>query len=170
MTGETIRYTHIDSSVGRVLVAASTRGLCYLGLEAKMPLDAERVRDQYFPGAVFMHDDMLAYYGKDIAIWLSGDEWSLPALDLRGTPFQQAVWKALKSIPRGEVRTYSDIARAIGKPDAVRAVANACGSNPVSLLVPCHRVVRTGGGLGGYAWGIDLKEELLAREKLKVAA
>ena len=83
----------------------------------------------------------------------------------RGTDFQRRVWDELRRIPRGETRTYSDIARAIGAPAAVRAVGSACGANPVALVVPCHRAVRTDGGLGGYAWGLQRKERLLENEK-----
>jgi AraC family transcriptional regulator of adaptative response/methylated-DNA-[protein]-cysteine methyltransferase len=86
-------------------------------------------------------------------------------LDIRGTVFQRRVWETLRRIPRGETRTYQDIARAIGAPRAVRAVGSACGANPVSLAVPCHRAVRTDGGLGGYAWGLQRKRKLLAIEK-----
>src|SRR5205085_3881727 len=86
-------------------------------------------------------------------------------VDIRGTVFQRRVWEALRRIPRGETRTYSEIARAIGAPAAVRAVGSACGANPVALVVPCHRAVRADGGLGGYAWGLPLKEHLLEIEK-----
>ena len=86
-------------------------------------------------------------------------------LDIRGTVFQRRVWEALRRIPRGQTRTYSDIAREIGAPAAVRAVGSACGANPVALVVPCHRAVRTDGGLGGYAWGLGVKKRLLEIEK-----
>ena len=86
-------------------------------------------------------------------------------MDIRGTVFQRRVWRALSRIPRGETRTYAQIARAIGNPAAVRAVGSACGANPVALVVPCHRAVRTDGGLGGYAWGIGRKKRLLELEK-----
>ncbi len=85
-------------------------------------------------------------------------------LDLVGTPFQLAVWRALCAIPAGQSRTYSEIAAAVGSPRAVRAVGQACGDNPVAVLVPCHRVLRKGGSLGGYYWGLDKKRELLQRE------
>ena len=88
---------------------------------------------------------------------------SLP-LDIRGTAFQQQVWRALQKIPAGRTRSYAEIARSIGRPDATRAVGSACGANPVALVVPCHRVVQTGGGLGGYRWGIKRKRELLDAE------
>jgi AraC family transcriptional regulator of adaptative response/methylated-DNA-[protein]-cysteine methyltransferase len=86
-------------------------------------------------------------------------------LDIRGTVFQRRVWEALRRIPRGETRTYGEIARQIGAPAAVRAVGSACGANPVALVVPCHRAVRTDGGLGGYAWGLGVKKRLLEIEK-----
>ena len=86
-------------------------------------------------------------------------------LDIRGTVFQRRVWDELRRIPRGETRTYREIARAIGAPAAVRAVGSACGANPVALAVPCHRAVRTDGGMGGYAWGLLRKRKLLALEK-----
>ncbi len=86
-------------------------------------------------------------------------------LDIRGTVFQRRVWEALRRIPRGETRTYGEIAREIGAPAAVRAVGGACGANPVALVVPCHRAVRTDGGLGGYAWGLTVKRRLLELEK-----
>jgi AraC family transcriptional regulator of adaptative response/methylated-DNA-[protein]-cysteine methyltransferase len=85
-------------------------------------------------------------------------------MDARGTAFQLRVWTALRSIPRGETRTYSQIAELIGQPQAARAVARACAANPLALLVPCHRVVRSDGGLGGYRWGLDLKKALLETE------
>jgi AraC family transcriptional regulator of adaptative response/methylated-DNA-[protein]-cysteine methyltransferase len=88
-------------------------------------------------------------------------------LDIRGTVFQRRVWDELRRIPRGETRTYREIARAVGAPAAVRAVGSACGANPVALVVPCHRAVRTDGGLGGYAWGLGRKKKLLALEKKK---
>ena len=92
-----------------------------------------------------------------------GSEPSVP-LDPIGTEFQMRVWNALRRIPRGETRSYADIARAIGSPDAVRAVGAACGANPIALFIPCHRVVRSNGALGGYRWGLDLKRALLKRE------
>ena len=102
--------------------------------------------------------------------FLSGDATlvKLP-LDIRGTVFQQRVWAALRRIPRGQTRTYRDIAIAIGKPAAVRAVGSACGANPVALVIPCHRAVRTDGGMGGYAWGLERKVKLLGIERKRGA-
>ena len=87
-------------------------------------------------------------------------------LDVRATAFQWKVWRALQAIPAGETRTYSEVARSIGQPSAARAVARACATNPVCLVVPCHRVVQTGGGLGGYRWGVRRKRALLAKESV----
>ena len=92
-----------------------------------------------------------------------GEAFELP-LDIQGTVFQHKVWQALRQIPPGATRTYREIAEALGQPTATRAVANACGANPVAVAVPCHRVVRTDGGLGGYRWGIERKRALLERE------
>ena len=102
--------------------------------------------------------------------FLSGDATlvKLP-LDIRGTVFQQRVWAALRQIPRGQTRTYKDIAIAIGQPAAVRAVGSACGANPVALVIPCHRAVRTDGGMGGYAWGLERKVKLLGIERKRGA-
>jgi AraC family transcriptional regulator of adaptative response/methylated-DNA-[protein]-cysteine methyltransferase len=86
---------------------------------------------------------------------------------VQATAFQWKVWRALQRIPEGETRAYADVARAIGKPEAVRAVARACAANPVALVVPCHRVVRSDGGLGGYRWGVERKKQLLARENTR---
>ena len=100
-----------------------------------------------------------------VEAFLSGDATltKLP-LDIRGTVFQQRVWAELRQIPRGETRTYKQIAAAIGAPKAVRAVGSACGANPVALVIPCHRALRTDGGLGGYAWGVKRKSALLGLE------
>jgi len=105
---------------------------------------------------------------KGIVEFLQGDaNLAKVPVDIRGAVFQRKVWNELLRIPRGETRTYAEIARAIGAPDAVRAVGSACGANPVALVVPCHRAVRTDGGLGGYAWGLPRKKKLLALEKKK---
>ena len=93
------------------------------------------------------------------------EQWKDLPLDIRGTVFQKRVWSALRDVPAGETATYADIARRIGQPDAVRAVANACGSNKIALFVPCHRIIRSDGGLGGYRWGTDRKALILEGER-----
>ena len=96
-------------------------------------------------------------------LFRSGDHAHIP-LDVKGTAFQEAVWQALRRIPLGETRTYAQLAAAVGNPGAVRAAGSANGANHVSVLIPCHRVIRTDGSLGGYAWGLDIKQKLLERE------
>ena len=96
---------------------------------------------------------------------MAGHEAERLPLDVRGTTFQWRVWEALQRIPKGSTRTYAEIARELGQPSAARAVARACASNPLALVIPCHRVVRGDGGLGGYRWGIERKRELLEREE-----
>lgn len=163
--GQRIAYGFADTSFGRVMVAATGRGVCALrfGPDGET-LDGLR---QEFPRAdLERSDDGVAPYLAAIQEHLMGQKQGLDiALDLRHTPFQQRVWEALRSIPYGEVRSYSEIARMIGEPGSVRAVARACASNPVALAVPCHRVIRADGSLSGYRWGRERKEALLDQER-----
>ena len=164
--GESIRYAVFTLPIGRTLVAATSRGLCAVKLgedEAKL----RRLIGEEFSAAELIEDPAaLGEIRDSIASFLSGEgDLSRVPVDIRGTVFQRRVWRALSRIPRGETRTYAQIARAIGNPAAVRAVGSACGANPVALVVPCHRAVRTDGGLGGYAWGIARKKRLLELEK-----
>ena len=161
--GMSIRYAVAASPVGRVLVAATERGICAVTLgddDARLVADlrAEFPRAGIEPGAA---GDWVEAIVASIAG--GGDLRSVP-LDLRGTAFQQRVWRALRDIPRGRTASYADVARAIGRPGAARAVAGACARNRVALLVPCHRVVRGGGEPGGYRWGEERKRALLAAE------
>jgi AraC family transcriptional regulator, regulatory protein of adaptative response / methylated-DNA-[protein]-cysteine methyltransferase len=164
--GETIRFTVVPSDLGRVLVAATDRGVCSVALgDDAEPLEAA-LRGE-FPGAAIVRDDAaLAALVDEVGRAAAGEAGraALP-LDLRGTAFQLRVWDALRAVPRGRTRTYSELAAAIGAPRAVRAVARACASNPVALVVPCHRIVRGDGGMGGYRWGLDRKRALLERER-----
>ena len=114
-------------------------------------------------------DDELRGWAGAVVARLAGDEAERVPLDVRGTAFQWRVWEALQRIPRGETRTYAEIARELGQPSAARAVARACASNQLALVIPCHRVVRGDGGLGGYRWGIERKRELLEAEKSAAA-
>ena len=164
--GERIRFAVFALPIGKVLVAATERGLCAV----KLAEDADRLRKllaDEFPEAELSEDaKALNDLQAKLAAFLQGDtSLARVPLDIRGTVFQRRVWEELRRIPRGETRTYAEIARAIGAPAAVRAVGSACGANPVALVVPCHRAVRTDGGLGGYAWGISRKQRLLALEK-----
>jgi AraC family transcriptional regulator of adaptative response/methylated-DNA-[protein]-cysteine methyltransferase len=164
--GETIRWSTADSPLGRVLVAATTRGLCAV-LFADSDEQAERELQARFAKATLQHDDS----GLGMALKLvlshlteSASAASLP-LDVRATSFQHRVWEALRAIPRGETRTYSEIAQTIGAPKAVRAVGAACGANPLAVIVPCHRAVGADGRLTGYRWGVERKRRLLAMER-----
>ena len=159
--GEIIRYVVKDSPLGPLLIAATAKGICRLTFDE----DAS-VLKRRFPNATVIPDD------GTISAWAEGALTAIehPAqtpelpIDVRGTAFQEAVWKELRKIPLGETRSYADIAAAVGQPQAVRAVGTANGSNPVAVLVPCHRVIRSDGTLGGYAGGLDRKRKLLAAE------
>lgn len=163
--GMTIRYHITDSPLGRLLVAGTDRGVCAVQLG---DTDAElgvALRGE-FPQAVIMPDrGELEEWTSQILEHLAGFRLRLDIpLDIQGTAFQLRVWRALRDIAYGSTRSYSEIAAAIGSPKAVRAVGNACGRNPVPIIIPCHRVVRSNGGLGGYGLGIHRKEKLLAME------
>lgn len=164
--GQMIWHALAECALGRVLIAGTARGLCaiFLGdrdedlradLEARFPSAQLVAADDAMAGCVA---ETLAYIVWPAALF------QLP-LDIQGTAFQQKVWAALRDIPFGKTATYSDIARKIGAPSATRAVARACGANPVAVAVPCHRVVRADGGMGGYRWGVPRKQALLARER-----
>lgn len=165
-SGVTIGYTIDESPAGRVLVAGTQRGIAavYLGDRDEI-LEAELRRE--FPEATIRRSQELTSWIRPIVKHLSGQQPQLELpLDVRATAFQSRVWEALRRIPYGETRTYRDIARALGHPKAARAVARACATNPVSVVIPCHRVVREDGGLGGYRWGIGRKQRLLDRERV----
>ena len=164
-SGVTIGYAIAPSPAGRVLVAGTQRGIAavYLGDRDEI-LEAELRRE--FPEANIRRSQELASWVRPIVTHLSGQQPRLELpLDIRATAFQSCVWDALRRIPYGETRTYRDIARVLGRPSAARAVARACATNPVSVVIPCHRVVRGDGGLGGYRWGITRKQGLLDRER-----
>jgi AraC family transcriptional regulator of adaptative response/methylated-DNA-[protein]-cysteine methyltransferase len=169
--GETIHYTTTDSPLGRLLVATTTRGLCAILFADPGPnADAElaiELRDR-FPQAVLRpspNDEALTEAVRFVLSHLTEHPTAqaLP-FHVRATAFQQRVWQALLAIPRGETRTYSQIAEAIGSPKAVRAVGTACGSNLLAVVIPCHRVVGSDGQLTGYRWGVDRKRQLLELE------
>ncbi len=161
--GVTIRWAVVDTTLGAMLVAASDKGVCRLSFDegeadvrARFP-EAELTQGgAEFAGLlqqVVDAGEQPGTGGKDIP------------LDVAGTAFQEACWKALREIPPGETRSYSEIAAAAGNPKAVRAAGSANGANNVAVLIPCHRVIRSDGGIGGYAYGTDIKEELLRREQ-----
>lgn len=169
--GMEIRYTIANSPLGRLLVGATERGISaiYLGQD-DAPLEAE-LRQEY-PRAAIRRDrkGMQQWVGK-ILEHLRGHQPNLDLpTDVQATAFQRRVWQELRKIPYGSTRTYSQVARAIGQPTAVRAVARACATNPVSVVVPCHRVVREDGNLAGYRWGVERKRELLEHETAQVSS
>jgi AraC family transcriptional regulator of adaptative response/methylated-DNA-[protein]-cysteine methyltransferase len=161
-----IKYTVTPCPLGLVLVAATERGISalYLG-DSKRKLEGELKRE--FPRAAISEDrNGLGRWVEGIVEHLRGRQPRLDLpLDVQGTAFERRVWEELRKIPYGTTRTYTEIARAIGKPRAVRAVARACAMNPVSVVIPCHRVVRSDGQLAGYRWGQDRKYALLEKEK-----
>ena len=161
--GAAIAYATGDSSLGRLLVAATEHGICSVKAG---PNDVELVRSlrAEFPRAKIERSAKARRYLDALNDHLSGQEMKFP-LDISGTDFQMKVWSALRGIPRGETRSYFEVAEMVGEPAAVRAVANACASNPVPLIIPCHRVIRKDGSLGGYGLGIGRKKALLAAEK-----
>ena len=164
--GLTIRYAVVSSPLGRLLVAATDRGICQVKLgDAAGPLERE-LRTEYPRASLTQDNRALVTWTAAILRHLEGKEphLDLPT-DVRATAFQQRVWALLKKIPYGETRSYSAIARLAGNPQATRAVARACATNPVAILVPCHRVVSKDGTEGGYRWGVDRKVKLLAAER-----
>ena len=159
--GETVRWTHFDSPLGQMLIASTTKGICRLTFD-----DSEASLRRLFPKATIVEDagglkQLIEGALEAIERPLAARE--LP-IDVAGTAFQESVWRELRKIPAGQTRSYAEIAAAIGQPKAVRAVGTANGDNHVAVLIPCHRVIRSDGSLGGYAGGLDRKRKLLAAE------
>ena len=159
--GETIRWTTFDSPLGTMLIASTSKGICRLTFD-----ESEASLKRHFPNATIVQDDggmRELVEGALAAIEHPNAAPELP-IDVAGTAFQEKVWRELRKIPLGETRSYAEIAAAIGQPTAVRAVGTANGDNHVAVLIPCHRVIRSDGTLGGYAGGLDRKRHLLAVE------
>ena len=164
--GMRIGYSTMSSPVGIVLVAATENGVCSVKIGDSEPALEQDLRREYPAAEIEADRKQRSEWVKAIARHLRGEMPSLDLpIDVRATAFQWKVWRALQQIPYGETRAYADVARGIGKPKAVRAVARACATNPVCLVVPCHRVVPSAGGAGGYRWGSKTKEKLLATER-----
>lgn len=164
--GETIRWTTFDSPLGQMLIAATSKGICRLTFD-----DSEESLRRLFPKAEIVKDDGGLKALVEGALEAIEKPLAMPDLpiDVAGTAFQEAVWRELRKIPAGETRSYAEIAAAIGHPKAVRAVGSANGDNHVCVLIPCHRVIRSDGSLGGYGGGIERKKKLLASEGHAVA-
>jgi len=170
--GMTIHWTITVTVLGNALVAATERGICAVALADEQPKLLEELRAE-FPHAelnhVPDHDGIIAEKVRAVADALSGKAAKVP-VELIGTAFQHRVWQALMTIPRGSTLSYSELAERLALPKAARAVARACAGNRVAVLVPCHRIIRGDGSLGGYRWGLPLKEDLLRRECSGVTA
>jgi AraC family transcriptional regulator of adaptative response/methylated-DNA-[protein]-cysteine methyltransferase len=164
--GLEVRYTVLAAPLGRVLVGATSRGVCAVALgDDDAGLEAELLRE--FPAAALVRDDaaLREWVAPIVAYLETGHPGLALPVELHGTAFQLRVWNALREIPAGETRSYGEVAAAIGRPGAARAVARACAGNRTALVVPCHRVVPAAGGVGGYRWGEERKRALLEREK-----
>jgi AraC family transcriptional regulator of adaptative response/methylated-DNA-[protein]-cysteine methyltransferase len=160
-----IRYTIADSPMGRMLIAATDKGICAIQF-ANSDDELEQGLKHEFPFAIRRRDDAaMEAWKKDLLRQMRGQRLNaaLP-LDIQATAFQRRVWSQLQSIPFGATRSYAAVAKAIGRPTATRAVARACATNPVAVAIPCHRVVRKSGDMGGYRWGVDRKKALLELE------
>jgi len=160
--GATIHWAVVPTSLGDMLVAATGKGVCRLSFA-----EGREALENRFPAATLVEGgaEFEALLKKVVdAVETPAQGFDHIPIDVKGTAFQEAVWRELRKIPAGETRSYADIAAAVGKPNAVRAAGSANGANNVAVLIPCHRVVRSDGSLGGYAYGLEIKEELLKRE------
>ena len=167
--GETIRWSLVETALGPALVAATQRGICMVELGSDAGALEATLR-QEFPRAQLQRvdagrDDFLAPRLQSVAARLAGGGGDVD-IELVGTAFQKKVWDALMRIPSGETRSYAQLAVQLGQPHAARAVASACARNKLAIVVPCHRVIRGDGSLGGYRWGLPLKQQLLERERV----
>jgi AraC family transcriptional regulator of adaptative response/methylated-DNA-[protein]-cysteine methyltransferase len=165
-----IGYTIVDCPLGKLLVAATERGVCAVSL-GDSDAELEEALKKEYPAAAIQRDDAgLGEWVQLLLDYLTGHGRQAPArpdlpLDVQATAFQWQVWRQLQTIPYGSTRSYAEIARALGRPGAARAVARACAANRVALAIPCHRVIREDGGLGGYRWGRERKRALLEQER-----
>lgn len=159
--GVSIYWAMAETALGSMLLAATDKGVCRLSFD-----ENESTLKRRFPNATLLSEGGSLAALIDGAVFALQNPRQIPQLplDIGGTDFQMAVWQALLQIAAGKTRNYAEIAAAVGKPDAVRAAGSANGANPVSVLIPCHRVIRSDGGLGGYAYGLERKRRLLAWE------
>jgi len=161
-----IYHTIVACPMGRLLVAATDEGICSVKLGNSDSTLEENLQEEFTSAIHQQGRRHLTVWTAEILSYLDGEKTGLDLpLDIQATSFQQQVWQALRTIPYGETRTYQQVAQKIGKGSASRAVGKACGANPVALVIPCHRVLRKDGGLGGYSWGLDRKQSLLDMER-----
>jgi AraC family transcriptional regulator of adaptative response/methylated-DNA-[protein]-cysteine methyltransferase len=174
-TGETIAYAYRDSALGSLVMAATNRGVGFAQFGLNKEMLVQQLREE-FPKASIVVSSMTD--SPELDLWIhafeahiagTGPRPELP-LDLRGTAFQVRVWRFLLGVPEGAVVSYGEVAQGIGAPKTVRAAASACAANRIAVLVPCHRVLRGDGGLGGYRWGLDRKRALIDAERARRAA
>jgi AraC family transcriptional regulator of adaptative response/methylated-DNA-[protein]-cysteine methyltransferase len=166
--GEHVRYAIVDSPLGRLLIGATSRGVCAVKIGTSDRTLETVLRREYPAASSVDSDPQLEGWARTIVESLEpgAPDPRLP-MDIRATAFQRRVWRELQRIPRGSTRSYGEVARRLGRPGAARAVARACASNPVALLIPCHRVVRGDGAVGGYHWGVERKRALLEAERTR---
>lgn len=163
--GVTIRYTIAATPVGKMLIAATGRGICSIRLgDSEENLERD-LRSEYPKAEIGRADRALNQHVRALRAMLNGKSGAPLPLDIQATAFQRRVWEALQSIPRGETKSYGQIAKELGTPMSARAVARACASNPVAIAIPCHRVVREDGSVAGYRWGAGRKKKLLDLER-----
>ena len=156
-----LTWSIIDTPVGAVIGVATAKGLCRVLVGANQRAVTREFRAAY-PDAELIRDDAAMRSSmRALAAITRGKSAAQIVTDVDGTPFQESVWRALNRIPKGQTRSYGEIAKAIRQPKAARAVASACASNPIALVVPCHRVIHADGTVSGYAWGVDVKRALL---------
>lgn len=164
--GMTIRYDIASSPLGHLLIARTERGICAVKLGNDEEVLVADLTCEYPKATIARDTEAIAEVMASFTAYLAGQSAHIDVpLDVQGTAFQWRVWRALTAIPFGQTRTYQDIAESIGEPTAARAVGSACASNHTALIIPCHRAVRTDGGLGGYRWGLPRKEILIAQER-----
>ena len=163
--GAKISYTIAASPLGRLLVAATEKGICAIRVGDSDEALEEDLRTEFPAAQIEIHNGQLRESVQAIVKHLEGKQpdLNLP-LDIQATAFQRLVWEALRAIPYGSTRSYAQVAQAIGRPTAVRAVARACATNPVALVVPCHRVIGSDKSLSGYRWGLERKKKLLEKD------
>jgi len=167
--GVKISFSVVSTRLGKLLIATTERGVCAVRFGESEAALTRELKSEFNAAEIQRDDQQLTGLASRVEKLLEGatGQLNIP-LDVHGTAFQQIVWQALRQIPRGETRSYSDVARTIGKPRAIRAVATACATNPVALVVPCHRVVQKSGNLAGYRWGLKRKAALLELEKARI--
>jgi AraC family transcriptional regulator of adaptative response/methylated-DNA-[protein]-cysteine methyltransferase len=167
--GNTIRFAIAECSLGSILIASSEKGVCAILMGDDPEALARDLQDQFPKANLIGGDDRYEKLVAKVVGFIEAPRIGLDLpLDIRGTAFQQRVWKELQRIPAGKTVCYSEVANRIGSPNSARAVAQACGANALAVAIPCHRVVRNNGDISGYRWGVDRKRALLARERMTV--